>query len=98
MTGKIYNLVVDLGRESSRFLSSEIRVLHPVTWRIVHLTRGCPSADITLEEGAIMRGHTMKRYVPGAAWGEVLRIHVWDCPACAFGEVLQKALPVMALK
>lgn len=69
MTGKIYNLVVDLGRESSKFLSSEIRILHPVTCRIVHLPRGCASADITLEERAIMRCHTVKGYVPGAAGG-----------------------------
>jgi dTDP-4-dehydrorhamnose 3,5-epimerase len=69
VTGKMFNVVVDLGRESSTFLRSEIRVLDTVDCRRVHVPRGCASANVAPEEGTIMRCHMSERYVPGAAKG-----------------------------
>lgn len=69
VTGKIFKVVVDLRRESSTFLRSEIRVLDTVDCRSVHVPRGCASANVAREEGMIMRWHMSERYVPGAARG-----------------------------
>lgn len=69
VTGRIFNVVVDLRRESPTFLRSEIMVLDAVECKSVHVPKGCANAYLTLEQGTIIHYYMSERYVPGAARG-----------------------------
>jgi dTDP-4-dehydrorhamnose 3,5-epimerase len=69
VTGGIFNVVVDLRRESPTFLRSETMILDAIECRSVHVPKGCANAYLTLEEGTIIHYYMSERYVPGAARG-----------------------------
>ena len=69
ITGRIFNVVVDLRPESATFLRSEILVLDDVECKSVHVPKGCANAYLTLAEGTIIHYYMSERYVPGAAKG-----------------------------
>ena len=69
VTGAIFNVVVDVRRESPTFMRSEGIVLDAVECRSIHVPKGCANAYLTLEHDTIIHYYMSERYAPGAARG-----------------------------
>jgi dTDP-4-dehydrorhamnose 3,5-epimerase len=69
VTGSIFNVVIDLRKESATFLSHQSFVLSADNRYSLHVPRGCANAWITLIDNTIIHYYMSQSFVPEAGRG-----------------------------
>lgn len=69
INGSIFNVIIDLRKDSSTYETLDKRVINSVNGESIHVPKGCANAWMTLEDNTIVHYYMSSKYEPTAGKG-----------------------------